>query len=565
MISGTVIILSLTIGVLLGLTAVAWRYRMKRGAKLFAVLQVTAVVWVGVTILGLRTPPGTTQLRVWGASTGLSLVVTVLWFGFILSYTGRDRWLRAQRLGIISVPVLIGALVYVVAPTWSPLAGEITQETIAAGTVVTASIGPLGIALGVYLYLFFAAGLGLVVKTVLQGSRLFVGQGLAFVVGSLITIVAGFLVVVGIPIEGYPLTQVALGGQAVLWGYAVFGQQLLRVVPAVTEVAEQAVFDDLDDGLVVVNSAGNIVRTNPRANSALDARELTGDPIEPVLESMGVDTVDDLPTRFENDGRTYRTNVSKIRNWQGEPVGDALIVRDITPLVTREQRLGVLNRILRHNVRNDMTIVMGVGEQLRSHSDDNLATYGKKLTETARNLTDVSEKAIEIERMFGTSMATGQVDLSTTMDETVSRLSAEYPAATVITSVDAETVRTDRQILISVIEEVVTNALEHAGDEPAVRIEAAPTDAGTEITVTDDGPGIPDAELRPVTAGEETALKHASSFGLWFVTWGVQALGGTVDIETMPSGTRVTLTISDLKVSDEDRETVDPDSPLTTE
>ena len=90
---------------------------------------------------------------------------------------------------------------YAVAPTWQPLVGQLAQERIAAGTVVTASIGPVGSILGVYVYLVFLAGLGIVVKTVFEGSGLFVGRALAFVSGSRITIVASFLTIRGVPVD----------------------------------------------------------------------------------------------------------------------------------------------------------------------------------------------------------------------------------------------------------------------------------------------------------------------------------------------------------------------------
>lgn len=550
MFSLTVIALLLTIALLVGLTAVALYYRRKQGAVLFALLQAVSAAWASLTVLGLTMSPGTVRLRIWGLTSGLSLLVIILWFGFILSYIGQSDWLTGRRLGVVSVPLLIGASVYFVAPTWTPLVGQLSQETIPAGTVVTASIGPVGIVLGAYIYLVFLSGLVLVVKTVVEGSRLFVGQALAFVVGSLITIVASFFVILGIPVAGYPLTQVALGGQALLWGYAVFGQQLLRVVPAVAEIGEQTIFEDLDDGILVVNEDGIVVRANPQARRHLDLSDPTGDAVEPILGSMAVSSIQDLPARFERDGRTYRTEASGIRNWQGEQIGHALVVRDITPLVTREQRLAVLNRILRHNVRNDMSIVLGVGSRLQNREEADLAASGERLRRTARDLTRVSEKAIEVSRLFDEPIASERVHLPTMIEDLVSTLAGDYPRATVDTAVGADTIRTDPRTLSRVVEEVVANALEHDGDAPTVRIEVTGTAGGVEIAVADDGPGIPQAELDPIIDGDETALKHASSFGLWFVTWGVQALGGDVDISTSATGTEVRLTVPDSETSD---------------
>jgi signal transduction histidine kinase len=365
------------------------------------------------------------------------------------------------------------------------------------------------------------------------------------VLGSLVSIVASLLVVLGVAPAGYPLIQVSLGLQAVLWGYAVLGQQLLQIVPAVAEIGQHAVFDNLDDGLLVVDSDGVVVRTNPRAGSYLDDRELTGESIESVLSVMDVETIQDLPTRFEHDRQSYQADASQIRNWRGEQIGHTVVIRDVGQLVTREQRLAVLNRILRHNVRNDMAIVMGIGEQLKTRDDEELVAHGKTMNRTARGLTRVSEKAIEVNRMFEEPVAEQRVQLPATIGGVVSQLAGDYPDATVQTSIDVETVRTDRRIFRKVLEEVVANALEHAGSAPTVRIECARREADLELTVADDGPGIPESELDPVVCGEVTALEHASSLGLWFVNWGTQALGGTVDITTTEAGTQVTVRIPD--------------------
>lgn len=95
------------------------------------------------------------------------------------------------------------------------------------------------------------------------------------------------------------------------------------------------------------------------------------------------------------------------------------------------------------------------------------------------------------------------------------------------------------------------NALEHAGDSPEVQVTASGTDSGVEISVTDDGPGIPRMEYDPLFNGGETALEHASGLGLWVVYWGVQSLGGEVDIETNDDGSTVILSVPDAAQSDD--------------
>ena len=543
MVSPTVIALLVTTLLVSGLAVVAWRYRAEQGATVFAVLQVGSAVWAVLTAVGLMTPPSGLRVRIWGATAGLSLLVVVLWLVFILGYTGRDHWLTARRLGALAFPLVVGAGIYFAAPTWSPLVGSVSQETIPAGTVVTSTVGPVGIVLAAYIYLVFLAGLGIVAKTVLEGPRLFAGQALAFATGSVVTIVASFLAILNVPVPGYPLTQIALGGQAMLWAYAVLGQQFLRVVPAVAEIGERAVFEDLEDGVLVVDDRGVVVRVNPQARAYLDRSELAGRPVEEVLRETNAESVADLPTRFEREGQTYQVDASRVRNWREQPVGRAIIIRDITPLVTREQRLAVLNRILRHNVRNDMNVVLGISDQLSAHDDEEIASLGGPLRRTARDLTAISEKAMEIDRMFKNPSDDDRVHLPTMVERVVSPLTEAYPDATVDVSADDETVRTDSRILARVLTEVVENALQHAGESPTVGVEAVRDGTDLRITVADDGPGIPEMEIESVTGGEQSSVHHAASIGLWFVYWGTQVLGGTVELSSADDGAEVTLSV----------------------
>ena len=541
--SFTIVSLELTTVILLVLAAVAWFHHEKRGARVFVVLQVVSAVWAGLTVLGLTTPPGALRMRIFGLTSGLSLLVIVFWAAFILSYTGRKYWLSPMGLGVASLPLVICAGLYFTVPTWRPLVGAVSQSTLPIGTVVSTSIGPLGTLIGVYVYLVFLVGLGLVVKTVLEGSRLFLGQALAFIFGSLITIVASLLVVLDIGWGAYPLTQMALGPQSALWGYAIFGQQFLGIVPAVEKIGQQAIFDDLKDGILVVDDDGIVVRTNPRIKEYLGAYEPTGEPITAILAEMNIDALADLPARFEFRNRTLRAESSVIRDWQGEEIGQAVVVSDISQLATREQRLAVLNRVLRHNVRNDMNIVLAIGQQLQTQRTDELTKHGKTLTRTAHELNRVSEKALEANQMFERSVANDTAALREIITDIVSRLGKDYPDATIHTSIAVDSVYTDAQILGKVLEEIVANALEHAGESPAVQIAVRSRDRDVAVTVTDDGPGIPQSEIQPLRDGEETSLEHTSSFGLWFSKWGMQKIGGDLDITATHTGTEVTLAV----------------------
>jgi len=479
----------------------------------------------------------------------MSLVVAVVWFAFILSYTGRENLLRFRQISIIAFPLVVGGVLYAVAPSWSPLVGQVEQTTITAGTVVQAEIGPIGSFLGVYIYLLFLSGLAIIIKTILESSRIFTGQGLALILGSLVTIIASFLAIIGVPTPGYPTTEVALIGQALFWAYAVFGQEFLQVVPAIGMIGRGAIFDDLDDGIVVFDNASTVVRANPTARRYLGMDEMAGLGGDAIREKMDVDTLDALPARFQLRGQTYRATRSPITNWQGETIGQTVVIQDVTSLIRRQQRLQVMNRILRHNVRNDMNVVRGLGVLLQEGDAEDLKQTGRTIEEKTNNLIRISEKAIEFNRIFDSSRDFDQIRLASLVDEIVSPLVDQYPEATIRTDITTEEFVTESRILAIVLEEAVRNAVQHAGVAPEVSIDGKSGPDYLELTITDDGPGIPETEIAPIAAGEETGLEHASSLGLWLIDWGTELLGGDVEFVTSGDGTTVEILVPE-RVSD---------------
>jgi signal transduction histidine kinase len=372
------------------------------------------------------------------------------------------------------------------------------------------------------------------------------GQGLALVLGSMVTIVASFVGILGIPEPGYPTTAVALGGQSLLWGYAVFGTQLLQVVPAVATIGERAVFENLEDGIIVISDGGLITRTNPAARSYLDIEEGGGTNVASILETMGVSDPADLPTRFQFQGLRYRATATGITNWRGDAIGQTIVIQEVTLLSRRQQRLQVLNRILRHNVRNDMTVVRGLGTRLQQSDTDELTAIGETVTERADGLITISKKAVELNQIFDREITAKPVSLEAVIKDAVSPLAAQHSDATINVDISAGKVSTDAGLLSFVVQEVIANAVQHTGDHPEVLITAEQNSDQFEIAVTDDGPGIPQIELDTITAGEETDLQHASSLGLWTVHWGAQSLGGTVTFDTAENGTTVTVSLPEL-------------------
>jgi len=229
------------------------------------------------------------------------------------------------------------------------------------------------------------------------------------------------------------------------------------------------------------------------------------------------------------DDRTYPQELSMTSLGDG---GYVLVARDVTAREERDQRLRVLNRVLRHNVRNSLNVVLGRARRFADRHED---TDVDGIVGAAEDLLDVSEKARVVERVLGEDEA-NTASLDDLLDAELDRVRSQYPDAAVEASVDADA-EVDARLRLAV-RELLTNAVEHNdSDPPRVTLTADGGDL-VDVSVSDNGPGIPEHERRALDGVTEESLKHASGIGLWAVYWLARHCGSTV---TVPDENTVTI------------------------
>ncbi|WP_251343415.1 PAS domain S-box protein [Haloplanus halophilus] len=206
------------------------------------------------------------------------------------------------------------------------------------------------------------------------------------------------------------------------------------------------------------------------------------------------------------------------------------IYTDITDQKKRERYLQVLNRVLRHNLRNDLNVIMLSAEWLASNVDPEFREQAETLRDNASDLAGLSEKAKELERIIGRRDTSTSVDAVSHLEQSVEPFRDSHPDADITLDVPSELPVTADEDLSRVFEELIENALAHNDDpSPSLRIEATAGADWHEIRFHDDGDGIPDDEWAVVTGEKEiTQLTHSSGLGLWLVRWVIDSYGGAV-------------------------------------
>jgi len=212
--------------------------------------------------------------------------------------------------------------------------------------------------------------------------------------------------------------------------------------------------------------------------------------------------------------------------------------------VAREQRLEVLSRVLRHDMRNKLGVALGAVETLDADESGETSRRVEMAREALHELQSTAETARAAEKTIGTRPF--EQDLKNAVHGAVERACEEYGTAAVCDG-DVVQASTDSVPVMSIpeldlaIHSVVSNAVEHGEPPVDVRVTTDETAGVGVVRVRDHGEGIPSAELEPLLRGEETALSHTSGVGLWLARWVADQSGG--ELRFSPDDSRTVVDI----------------------
>lgn len=190
-------------------------------------------------------------------------------------------------------------------------------------------------------------------------------------------------------------------------------------------------------------------------------------------------------------------------------------------LAREQEKLAVVNRLLRHNLRHEAQILLGYGESIEDE------VVRERVTAVGERLAEMNDRAGQLQGMLEDATEAGEtVELSSVVADATERLQQDHPNAAFDVSIPDElSVRGDER-LERVVYELVENALVHAGGE-TVTITANTTPKRVELVISDEGPGLPEMERAVLNRDTPiTQVSHSKGFGLWVSKWLTETVGG---------------------------------------
>lgn len=559
------------------LAAVAWTaygQRSEPGMAAFAVLSTlyasVATAYAGTLVFGTMGLLEGSGPEIYMPIGYVGFLAAVPWLVFALQYTGHGGQVTRRRLGAAGVFGIVHFVLLAIYLSLLP-SGEMFPgnfESMAFMAVFTASFSTLLVFMGCY-----AVGAILLLRTARAYSHMSTTMGLLLALPALSMI----------PLYTY-LPQVALGyGRA--YAGAMAGATLLFTACAFAVVARyddafgstsvaagpvgrNTILEQHSEAVFTLDDEHRIVECNDAAREifGLSEQQALGEPVESVLDApveelttdatVNLRTVDDLwseTTVFldtTHGRRRFDAEVTDLTDDQGNQLGLVISLEDVTERAIREQRIGILNRVLRHNLRNKLSIVRGHAEMV-PEAEGELEECAEAIETAASDLLSLGERARDVERVLAAEEdATAQVGAVT--ETVIDRLQATRRETTFEADVEEECrVSTTPEALEYALTELCENAAKHNdASDPYVTIRTECEEGWASIDVVDNGPALSKQELVAIRDESESPLQHGSGLGLWSVRWIVTAFGGELSVvENEPRGTVVTIR---LPIADEE-------------
>lgn len=209
-------------------------------------------------------------------------------------------------------------------------------------------------------------------------------------------------------------------------------------------------------------------------------------------------------------------------------------------LETQRDLFDYLNSLLRHEVLNSANTVEGYASLLQEDHDPgtDVYEYAEIISRQAEDLETIIDDTRSLLNVLKGTAELEPVDLGAVVSEVASSTETSRSDVEIDVQIPEGTTVYGDPLLRRLFENLVRNAADHNDDGLArVCIDAEPGEDTVVVTVTDDGPGIPD-ELRGTlfSRPEKSQVNHG--FGLYLGGKLAEYYGGDVELaETGGDGT----------------------------
>lgn len=295
---------------------------------------------------------------------------------FAMRYTGRGHWLTRRNLVLLSViPALVLGLVWT-GGAHGLYSQKVSLQPMGEYTALEIIHGPAFWLNVFYSYLLTLLGSAYFVWANLRRPGLKRVQVAALVGAILLPWIGNLLSVAGLnPLEHLDLTPFAFALSGLLLMLVLSEFRLLDVLP----IAHISIYENLADGVAVVDTSLRVVELNPAAERILgySTAEVTGVPLQQILPGKipgfhpemldqplnnlaGILTNQDIAVGQGEEKRYYTLSTSSFKDRKDNLTGYMIVWRDITDRKQMEEALRASEESYRQSVENSPNPIFAV-------------------------------------------------------------------------------------------------------------------------------------------------------------------------------------------------------------
>ena len=219
-----------------------------------------------------------------------------------------------------------------------------------------------------------------------------------------------------------------------------------------------------------------------------------------------------------------------------------IVTREITlqkhneeELRRKKEELTFINRIVSHDIKNDVNVISGWAGVLTDYTDPDAIEMVERIRETSDHIAELAQIAKDfVDSIEGTTTVDLEaIDLGAAVDTEVSKLRSKHDDVTITVADDIDAAIRANELLSSVIGNLLTNAIRHnETGGPEIEITADQTPTAIVLRIADNGPGVPDSEKEAVfEKGRKGAESPGSGIGLYLVSKLVDQYNGEIWVE----------------------------------
>lgn len=249
---------------------------------------------------------------------------------------------------------------------------------------------------------------------------------------------------------------------------------------------------------------------------------------------------------YRKDGTPFwnQLDIVPVDDDDGEVTHFLGLQRDITGRKSREERLRVLDRVLRHNLRNRMNVIIGNADRLQAGGEsDEVKEIGETIQQAAESLLEISDQIREFNSLLNEKHHDLESsDIVAVLDRVIEGFRSEHPEATVRFEHPKTAMIAAHPFLPAALDELFGLLVEDGDTAHSTDIAVAISTGQEriEVEILCEGGAVSESDLRVIEKEVETPTEHPQGLEPWLIRWTVLNSEGEVSV-SRNDGVEITL------------------------